>query len=212
MKLTQTQINLSLALTKHSICRRAMWMHILLSGYSHFYELYNKKQLIKSKPLTYKDAEYITSKLEKITGTSISPKDIIYNENDIADEILDEYEQLQKAMNSFQETLRPIIDAYYHYLYHCRPLNGQVLQSLLVALAAFLNYVSGVIDKQELKNNIVFFDTWHARTIPIDSATIRHSLIQLEQDFNDICIKRANRSLLQKGQGLCSQFNINITM
>lgn len=195
----------------HSICQRAVLMHTLLTGYSLFDSIQVKKRCTNVK-LTYKDAEFIANKYEEITGIDMSPTDVLFDGNELANQLLDDYQELQRLMNTaFNETLSPMVNAYYYHLFFYRKVDSTVIQTALIALTAFLNYAYGNIDKKELKNNIIGMDLINKKTFVIDSMYVRHNLINLEKDFNDICVKKANREMKKSGKAY-DNFTIDISM
>ncbi len=197
----------------HSIYRRAMFMHLLLTGYKLFNSIQTKKRCTNSE-FTYKDAEEIANALEEIAGMDVSPSQLLFNKNELADKLLDDYQKLQSMMNStFDEITRSIANAYYHHLYFYRkPDFAGVIHPVLIALTAFMDYITGVINKEELKNNMVAFDIRNNEMIVIDSKYARHNFIKLEKDFNDICIKHTNRFLKKPGKDQNSNCSINISI
>lgn len=201
-----------IALMGHSIYRRATMMHMLLTGYSLFISIQIRKGCTNSN-LTYADAEYIADKYTEITGMEVVPSQFLHDKNQLANELIEDYQKLQELLNtSFHETMRPIVMSFYHHLYYYRRILADRLMPVQVGLAAFLNYASGSIDIEEMKRNFIAFDVIHMKVIQIDSMYIRHNLMAFEDDFNEICVKRAIRELLKSGKGPCSNFTIDITI
>ena len=81
-----------------------------------------------------------------------------------------------------------------------------------MALSAFLQYVSGSINKKDLKEHIIDIDLPKMKITPVDSKYVRHNFISLEKDFNDICLKKANRALKQAGEEPLSNYSINVSI
>lgn len=211
MKDTRLSTELALSLMNHSICRRAALMHMLLTGYSLFDSIQLRKKAVNVK-LTYQQAEELADLMEQVTGIKTPPSALLHDENEIADTLLKDYAELNEMIDSqLDETMRPIVDAYYHHLYYTRRLNGPQTTLLLIGLSAFLNYAQGKIDKQELKNGFISVDLRNMKTEAIDTRHARQMLITLENDFNEICIKYANRIRKKNGEGPCGCFSINIT-
>lgn len=195
----------------HSICRRVMLMHTVLTGYSLFDSIQTKKGCANSN-ITYKDAEYIAERYEEITGVEVKATDFLHDKNELANELLDDYQKYHSLLENFDETIQPIVNAYYHHLFYKRRLHITETKPLLVAMTAFINYVLGTIDRKELKNSFIMIDLVKRKSFVVDSMYARHNFISLEKEFNDICIKRANRALKKSNEGPYSNFTINITM
>lgn len=187
-------------------------MHMLLTGYSLFISIQTKKGCTNSN-LTYADAEYIADRFMEITSMEVAPSQLLHDKNQLANELIEDYQKLQALLNtSFNESMRPIVMSFYHHLYYCRRILVDRLIPVLIGLTAFLNCASGIIDKEEMKRNFIAFAVIHMKTIQIDSKYIRHNLMTFEDDFNEICVKRANRVLYKSGKGPCSNFTIDITI
>ena len=92
MKTTQDPIDrLSQSMMDHSICRRAILIYTLLTGYSLFDSIQTKKNYTKCN-ITYKDAEFISDRFGEITGIDIAPEKFLHDKNQLADELLDDYQ------------------------------------------------------------------------------------------------------------------------
>lgn len=211
MKRAQLSTELALSLMNHSICRRAALMHMLLTGYSLFDSIQMRKKALNIK-FTYQQAEELADIMERVTGIKTPPSALLHDENELADTLLEDYAKLNEMIDSqLDETMRPIVDAYYHFLYYTRRLDGSRTTLLLIGLSAFLNYAQGKIDKQELKNGFLSFNFQNMKAKTVDTKYARYMLITLENDFNEICIKCANRIRKKNGEGPCGCFSINIT-
>lgn len=200
MENSQISPELTLALTNHSICRRASHMYTLLTGYSLFKSIQSKKRIAKMK-ITYQKAEKMADLLERTTGIKVSPSDLLIDENRQADSLLDDYAELNEIMSIQDKNMRSAINAYYNYLYYSLHLSNSRNSLLLTGLSAFLNYAQGKIDKRKLKKGFRDFDIKNMRIITVDSMYIRQKLIKLENDFNEICLKSAERSRKKNGEG-----------
>lgn len=195
----------------HSIYRRVMLMHTVLTGYSLFDSIQTKKNCTNSN-ITYKDAEYIAERYEEITNIEVKATDFLPDKNELANKLLDDYQKYRSLLENFDDTMRPIMNAYYHHLFYNRRIHNTETMPLLIALTAFANYAAGIIDKEELKRNFIAIDLYNKKTVMIDSRYARHNFINLEKDFNDICIKQANRTLKKSNKGPCTNFTIDISM
>lgn len=212
MKTTQEPTDqLSQSMEKHSICRRVMLMHALLNGYSLFESIQTKRNYTKCN-ITYKDAELIADKFEEVTGIDIAPEKFLHDKNQLADELLDDYQEYKSLMSYYDENTRSMAIAFYQHLFHYRKVPHEIVLTLQIALSAFLKYVSGNIDKKELKKQIINFDIPNQKTIEVDSMYVRHNFVCMEKDFNDICLKKANRILKQTGESSMNSYTINISL
>lgn len=212
MKTTQDPIDrLSQSMMDHSICRRAILIYTLLTGYSLFDSIQTKKNYTKCN-ITYKDAEFISDRFGEITGIDIAPEKFLHDKNQLADELLDDYQEYQSLLKSYDENTRSMVISFYHHLFHYRKVPLPIVQTLLMALSAFLQYVSGSINKKDLKEHIIDIDLPKMKITPVDSKYVRHNFISLEKDFNDICLKKANRALKQAGEEPLSNYSINVSI
>nr|WP_129734658.1 hypothetical protein [Parabacteroides goldsteinii] len=212
METTQNQIDrLSQSMIAHPICGRAMLMYTLLTGYSLFDSIQVKKNCTNA-DITYKDAEFIADKFEEITGINIAPTNLLYDKNQLADDLLDDYQEYQSLLKSYDEHTRSMVVSFYHHLFHYRKVPLPIIQTLLMALSAFLQYASGSINKKDLKEQIIDIDLPNMKIIPVDSKYVRHNFICIEKDFNDICLKKANRALRQAGEEPLSNYSINVSL
>lgn len=212
MEMKQMSEDKIIELMNHSIFRRATMMHTILSGYLLFESVQTKKGCTNSN-LTYNDAEYIADKYTEITGVEVTPSQFLHDKNKLANELIEDYQKLQTLLNAaFDNIMRPMVESFYKHLYFKRRLMMDRLQPILIGLTAFLNYASGIIDKAELKRNIIIFDLIKMKPIEIDSMYLRHNLMAIEDDFNDICIKRVSRDQKKSGIETDSNFTINISM
>ena len=212
MKTTQNQIDqLSQSMMAHPICGRAMLMYTLLTGYSLFDSIQVKKNCTNTN-ITYKDAEFIADKFEQVTGINVAPAKILYDKNQLVDDLLDDYQEYQSLLESYDENTRSMVISFYRHLYHYRKVPLPIIQTLLIALSAFLQYVSGSINKKDLKEQIIDIDLLNMKIIPVDSKYVRHNFICMEKDFNDICLKKANRVLKQAGEEPLSDYSINVSI
>lgn len=212
MEITQDLIDqLSQSMVNHSIARRAVLMYTLLTGYSLFDSIQIKKNCTKCN-ITYKDAEFIATKLEEIMGIDVNPSKFLFDKNQLADDLIDDYQDYQSLLANCDEKTRLMIISFYHYLFHYRKIPHEVVETLLVALSAFLNYIAGNINKKELKNQIVNIDLIKQKTIIVDSMYARHNFICIEKDFYDICLKKANRILKQAGEDPLGSYSIDISI
>lgn len=212
MKTTQNQIDqLSQSMMAHPICGRAMLMYTLLTGYSLFDSIQVKKNCTNTN-ITYKDAEFIADKFEQVTGINVAPAKLLYDKNQLVDDLLDDYQEYQSLLESYDENTRSMVISFYRHLYHYRKVPLPIIQTLLIALSAFLQYVSGSINKKDLKEQIVDIDLLNMKIIPVDSKYVRHNFICMEKDFNDICLKKANRVLKQAGEEPLSDYSINVSI
>ncbi|MCL3854383.1 MULTISPECIES: hypothetical protein [Parabacteroides] len=212
MKTTQNQIDqLSQSMMAHPICGRAMLMYTLLTGYSLFDSIQVKKNCTNTN-ITYKDAEFIADKFEQVTGINVAPAKLLYDKNQLVDDLLDDYQEYQSLLESYDENTRSMVISFYRHLYHYRKVPLPIIQTLLIALSAFLQYVSGSINKKDLKEQIIDIDLLNMKIIPVDSKYVRHNFICMEKDFNDICLKKANRVLKQAGEEPLSDYSINVSI
>lgn len=212
MKTTQNQIDqLSQSMMAHPICGRAMLMYTLLTGYSLFDSIQVKKNCTNTN-ITYKDAEFIADKFEQVTGINVAPAKLLYDKNQLVDDLLDDYQEYQSLLESYDENSRSMVISFYRHLYHYRKVPLPIIQTLLIALSAFLQYVSGSINKKDLKEQIIDIDLLNMKIIPVDSKYVRHNFICMEKDFNDICLKKANRVLKQAGEEPLSDYSINVSI
>ena len=106
--------------------------------------------------ITYKDAEFISDRFGEITGIDIAPEKFLHDKNQLADELLDDYQEYQSLLANYDENTRSMVIAFYQFLFYYRKLPHEVILSLEIALSAFLKYVSGNINKKELKKHISF--------------------------------------------------------
>lgn len=212
METTQNQIDqLSQSMITHPICGRAILMYTLLTGYSLFDSIQVKKNCTNTN-ITYKDAEFIADKLEKVTGINIAPTKLLYDKNELANDLIDDYQEYQSLLKSYDENTRSMVVSFYHHLFHYRKVPHEIVQTLLMALSAFLRYASGRINKKDLKEQIVEIDLPNMKIIPVDSMYVRHNFICMEKDFNDICLKKANRVLKQAGEEPLSNYSISVSI
>ena len=212
MKTTQDPIDrLSQSMMDHSICRRAILIYTLLTGYSLFDSIQTKKNYTKCN-ITYKDAEFISDPFGEITGIDIAREKFLHDKNQLADELLDDYQEYQSLLANYDENTRSMVIAFYQFLFYYRKLPHEVILSLEIALSAFLKYVSGNINKKELKKQIINFDILNQKTIKVDSMYVRHNFVCMEKDFNDICLKKANRILKQAGEAPLSKYTIDVSI
>ena len=212
MKTTQNQIDqLSQSMMAHPICGRAMLMYTLLTGYSLFDSIQVKKNCTNTN-ITYKDAEFIADKFEQVTGINVAPAKLLYDKNQLVDDLLDDYQEYQSLLESYDENTRSMVISFYRHLYHYHKVPLPIIQTLLIALSAFLQYVSGSINKKDLKEQIIDIDLLNMKIIPVDSKYVRHNFICMEKDFNDICLKKANRVLKQAGEEPLSDYSINVSI
>ena len=212
MKTTQNQIDqLSQSMMAHPICGRAMLMYTLLTGYSLFDSIQVKKNCTNTN-ITYKDAEFIADKFEQVTGINVAPAKLLYDKNQLVDDLLDDYQEYQSLLANYDENTRSMVIAFYQFLFYYRKLPHEVILSLEIALSAFLKYVSGNINKKELKKQIINFDILNQKTIKVDSMYVRHNFVCMEKDFNDICLKKANRILKQAGEAPLSKYTIDVSI
>lgn len=193
----------------HPICCRVFLMHTVLSGYSLFHSIETKKGCTDIN-ITYKEAEYIAERYEEITGMEVKATDFLHDKDELANELLDDYQEYHSLLKNFDDTIRPIVNAYYHHLFYHRKVNDTEIMSLLVALTAFGNYAAGIIDKEELKNSFIEFDLFKRKAVVIDSMYARHNFMNFEKDFNDICLKQLNRRQKKSNEDPCNDFKINI--
>ena len=197
METTQDPIDrLSQSMMDHSICRRAILIYTLLTGYSLFDSIQTKKNYTKCN-ITYKDAEFISDRFGEITGIDIAPEKFLHDKNQLADELLDDYQEYQSLLANYDENTRSMVIAFYQFLFYYRKLPHEVILALEIALSAFLKYVSGNINKKEFK---------------VDSMYVRHNFVCMEKDFNDICLKKANRILKQAGKAPLSKYTIDVSI
>lgn len=198
---------------KHSICSRAMLMHLLLTCYTLFDSIQTKKRCMETN-ITYNDAEEIANIFGEIAGRDISPTQLLFDKNQLANELLEEYQELQSLMNTkLDDIMRPIANAYFHHLFYYRKVSPiDVIRPVLVGVSAFLNYAVGRIDKEELRNSMIAFDLGNIKTVVIDSKYIRYNFLKLEEDFNDICNKRASRILKKAGKDPNNPFTIHMSL
>lgn len=199
------------AIMEHSICRRAFLMHMLLTGYSLFESIQTKKKCANIK-FTYKQAEELAYLVGNISDMEVSPSLFLHDENQLANELLDEYEKHQALLKNYDETIRKMANAFYHHLYYCHKMVHSESHCLLIALTAFLNYAQGTIDKYELKNGFIAIDLRRMKTKVIDSMYARKELIQLEREFNEICIKQASRTWRKTHEEPFSNFTIHMSI
>ena len=169
---------LSKSMMDHPICGRAMLMYTLLTGYSLFDSIQIKKDCTKT-DITYKDAEFIADKFEEVTGINIAPTNLLFDKNQLADDLLDDYQEYQFLLNT---------------------------------LSAFIQYACGSINKKNLKKQIIDIDLQKMKIVPVDSMYVRHNFIYIEKDFNDICLKKANRILKQAGEEPLSKYSIDVSI
>ncbi|MBB4625121.1 hypothetical protein H8788_15870 [Parabacteroides faecis] len=212
MKTTQNQIDqLSKSMMDHPICGRAMLMYTLLTGYSLFDSIQIKKDCTKT-DITYKDAEFIADKFEEVTGINIAPTNLLFDKNQLADDLLDDYQEYQFLLNSYDENTRSMVISFYHHLFYNRRVPHDTVQILLNALSAFIQYACGSINKKNLKKQIIDIDLQKMKIVPVDSMYVRHNFIYIEKDFNDICLKKANRILKQAGEEPLSKYSIDVSI
>ena len=212
MKSTQDLAEqLSQSMADHSISRRAMLVYTLLTGYSLFDSIQIKKNCTECN-ITYKDAEFIADKFEEMTGVDIAPAKFLHDKNQIANDLIDDYQEYQHLLANYDEYTRSMVISFYHHLFHYRKVPLEVVQSLTIALSGFLKYISGEINKKDLKRHIITIDLLHQKTIPIDSMYVRHNFMCMEKDFNDICLKKANRILKQRGEGPLNCYTIDLSI
>lgn len=212
MKSTQDLVEqLSQSMADHSISRRVMLVYTLLTGYSLFDSIQVKKNCTNT-DITYKDAEIIANEFEEATGVNIAPTNLLFDKNKLADELLDDYQEYQSLLSNYDENTRSVVVSFYHHLFHYRKIPLEIVETLLCALSAFLNYVSGNISKKELRNRIIDIDIINQKTIIVDSMYARHNFICIEKDFHDICLKKANRMLKQAGEEPLDSYSINISL
>lgn len=210
MKTTQDSIDqLSQSMMHHSISRRAILMYTLLTGYSLFDSIQIKKNYTNCN-ITYKDAEFIADKLGEVAGIDVAPTKLLYDKNELADELLDDFQEYQSLLENYDEHTRSMVIAFYQHLFYYRKIPYDVIQTLLFALSGFLKYISGNINKKELKKQIINFDILNQKAIIVDSRYVRHNFISIEKDFNDICLKKANRILKKAGEEPMSKYTIEV--
>lgn len=187
------------ALMNRPFYQNASIMHILLTGYSRFVLFQMKKGCIDSN-MTYSEAEYVTDKVEEIIGIKIAPTQLLPNKNKLANELIEDYLKLQELLkSSLNEKMCPIAMSFYHHLYFKRQISLDRLMPIQIGLSAFLDYVSGIIDKKELKKQFFAFDYNNKKIIKIDSKYIRQDLITFQLDFSEICVKCAIREMEKRG-------------
>ena len=117
MKTTQDPIDrLSQSMMDHSICRRAILIYTLLTGYSLFDSIQTKKNYTKCN-ITYKDAEFISDRFGEITGIDIAPEKFLHDKNQLADELLDDYQEYQSLLANYDENTRSMVIAFYQFLF-----------------------------------------------------------------------------------------------
>ena len=122
MKTTQDPIDrLSQSMMDHSICRRAILIYTLLTGYSLFDSIQTKKNYTKCN-ITYKDAEFISDRFGEITGIDIAPEKFLHDKNQLADELLDDYQEYQSLLANYDENTRSMVIAFYQFLFYYRKL------------------------------------------------------------------------------------------
>lgn len=112
------------------------------------FRLHPSKKNCTNTNITYKDAEFIADKFEQVTGINVAPAKLLYDKNQLVDDLLDDYQEYQSLLESYDENTRSMVISFYRHLYHYRKVPLPIIQTLLIALSAFLQYVSGSINKR----------------------------------------------------------------
>lgn len=202
---------LAIVLMEREICRRALLMHMLMQGYEHFVSIHMLKQSMKSRKLTYEEAEFFADAWERHMGIKIAPERLIRNEDEDANELLDHYTELERMRNNqLSDTMRPIHDGFNRYLHHNLHVGVTHATRLRIALEAFLTFAMGNIGWQEMRRNILDVDLRIMKVVPIDSVVVRHDFIRFENVYYEICLKCANRERKRRGEPPGENFQINI--
>ena len=115
------------------------------------FELDNSGGFTNINKITYKDAEFIADKFEEVTGINIAPTNLLFDKNQLADDLLDDYQEYQFLLNSYDENTRSMVISFYHHLFYNRRVPHDTVQILLNALSAFIQYACGSINKKNLK-------------------------------------------------------------
>lgn len=197
MTLQEQREMVKLRLAKSNILRRANMMHALLTGYDLFvtYHFYREWARIN---LTYQQVEEILDVLQGYINFPLTPDLLMMGENELADKLLEARDELNDFMEkSFDDVIRRISYAFYNNLYYYHKLRSERVRSLLIALTAFIKYGFGLIDREELRRNIVFIDIRSAEVRITDSMYVRKDLMELEKIYFKIftkCVIRYERS------------------
>ena len=192
-----------------NIFRRNGILLSLLAGYQ-LYLNYEECKRAMSLNISYQEAERIMSVIEEYIPLHISPELVVKSEDQRANELLDAREAFESFMcKNFKGAFRPMVMGFFKQLRYRLKMDHVWAKELHIALSAFHNYAIGLIDREELRQNMIRIDIRQGKTIVVDSMYIRHDAIMFERIFHEVCIKRAARDMKKEGRVLTS-FNIEV--
>lgn len=192
-----------------NIFRRNGMLISLLVGYQK-YLTYEKCKQDLNVNISYQDVERILDVLQEYVSINLPPEVFVKSEDQRANELLDAREAFESFMDkNFKGAFRPMVMGFFKQLRYRLKMDHVWAKELHIALSAFHNYAIGLIDREELRQNMIRIDIRQGKTIVVDSMYIRHDAIMFERIFHEVCIKRAARDMKKEGRVLTS-FNIEV--
>lgn len=197
MDYKRPRISLSEANENFSICRRAIFMHILLDGYRMYHKMQTSRELSMSS-ISYEKAENISDLLQQMLNMDLTTKDLLLDKETYVNNSIESYNNLQEMLNTnFNETERNTIMAFYKRLFYQTPairfhLIGWKLYPEV--LRAFLDYACGNISRKELKKCFKMLDIKKDPKRPIDTKSFRHDMLMLEALMESINSEQQNEA------------------
>lgn len=180
---------------KKSICKRALFMYILLDGYRAYHDMESERHLSMTN-ISYEDAEKLSDSLHKIMNLDCETNDFLYDKEEHLNGSIEAYNKLQEHLSNFDNRRRKAALAFYKHIYHDFisihfALGGWMTYPDI--LVSYLSYVCGTSSWQELKDSIIQIDIFKRKREAIDSMYFRKDIQMLEKLFYEIYAKQAKR-------------------
>jgi len=184
---------------------RVLRLLAIVQAYHHYTMMQLNRQLLQHNT-NWKEAEHLShwSKV-LMPWKESSPKDFLHDKDEVADEVLDNYNEFKKWIKSAEEVgiSEKTLTAF------CKNVDN--LQSVfrLKALGhifypdwlrALHLYLDNVISKTELQNTIVEYSLFTGKAKPANLAEFRKTVLEIEKNILQIANKQICRSIKNKTQ------------
>lgn len=183
------------------LCQRLLAAASVLQYYEAYFRFVDCTTLAKTGGISYSDAEDFSNFMGNVFGCDVDPSDYVSSEDELSNEAIESYENLQAILDKYDNSGKRIISGTAKQLFYTKFYMRANCNFFIEYLHRVLFYVNdsltngeeGIIE--DLKDDSIWFNPYDGSPQKMDTRLFRKALNDIDVVFNETIKKVTKRNL-----------------
>lgn len=183
------------------LCQRLLSAAAVLQYYEAYFRFVDCATLAKSGGISYSDAEDFSNFMGNVFGCDFDPSDYVSSEDELSNEAIESYENLQAVLGEYDDSGKRIISGTAKQLFYTKFYMRPYCHFFIKYLDSVLFFVNDSLTNGEegiieaLKGDSVWFNLCNGSPRKMDTRLFRKALRDIDIVFNENIKKVTKRNL-----------------